>query len=373
MIYFDNAATTKPCKNAMDMFNKINAEEYYNPSAPYSCAFNLSQQINNVRREIIGCLHGDKISDQIIFTSGATESNNLAILGSAKDKKKKYLFSAGEHPAVYNTAMELKSRGYDVYFIPLNKNGQIDYEKFESMLDNDVAFVSIMFVNNETGAINNLLQIRKLLDKHCKNVVFHVDAVQGFGKIDIDVKKCKINLLSMSAHKIEGIKGIGALYISNGTKIKNINYGGGQEFTLRSGTVNPAGIMSFYEAIKEQFSNQKENFDKVKTLKKYFIENITTNIPKATLVTNDDNSPYIVSLFFEGFRGETIMRQLDSKGIYIGTGSACSSSKVGNRVLENMGYNKSQIIGAIRISFSHLNTISEIGQLILALKEIINH
>ncbi len=371
MIYFDNAATTKPCKNAMDMFDKINAEEYFNPSAPYSSAFNLFQQINDTRRGIVDYLHGDKISDQVIFTSGATESNNLAILGSAKDKQKKYLFSMGEHPAVYNTAMELKSKGYDVCFIPLSKNGQIDYEKFESLLDNNVAFVSIMFVNNETGAINDLQQIRNIMDRHCKNAIFHVDAVQGFGKFDINVKKCRINLLSMSAHKIGGIKGIGALYISKGTNIKNINFGGGQEFGLRSGTVNPAGILSFYEAVKEQFSCQKENLEKVTALKKQFVDGIAKTFPFATIVSDTKNSPYIVSLFFKGFRGETIMRQLDTKGICVGTGSACSSSKVGNRVLENMGYDKSQIIGAIRISFSPLNTLTEVDKLIVTLKDFI--
>ncbi len=371
MIYFDNAATTKPCKSAMDMFYKINAEEYFNPSAPYSCAFNLSQKINEVRRGIVDYLHGDKIADQVIFTSGATESNNLAILGSAKDKQKRYLFSMGEHPAVYNTAMELRSRGYKVDFIPLSQNGQIDYEKFESMLDPDVAFVSIMFVNNETGAINDLQKIRKIMDNHCKNAIFHVDAVQGFGKFDINVKKCKINLLSMSAHKIGGIKGVGALYVSNRTNIKNINFGGGQEFNLRSGTVNPAGILSFFEAIKQQFAHQQENFEKVKTLREHFVLLAKKELPLATLVSNVANSPYIVSLFFKGFRGETIMRQLDAKGICVGTGSACSSSKVGNRVLENMGYDKSQIIGAIRVSFSPLNTLEEEDSLIASLKEVV--
>lgn len=370
MIYFDNAATTKPIKRAMDKFNQINAEEYFNPSAPYSCAFKLAQEINSARRGIINYLHGDETGDQVVFTSGATESNNLAIIGSAKDKHKKYLFSVGEHPAVYNTAMELKAKGYDVDFIPLRSDGQIDYDKFETMLNADVALVSLMFVNNETGAINDLKRVREIMNSHCKDALLHVDAVQGFGKIDLSVRKCRINLLSMSAHKIGGIKGVGALYISKETKIKNINFGGGQEFGLRSGTVNPAGILSFYEAVKEIFSHQKENFETVTSLKEYLLKELSEKIQTATVVSSSDNSPYVVSIFFKGYRGETIMRQLDSKGICVGTGSACSSSKVGNRVLENMGYDKSQIIGAIRVSFSPNNTRVEVDALITALKEI---
>ncbi len=371
MIYFDNAATTKPIKKAMDKFDQINAEEYFNPSAPYSCAFKLSQEINSARRGIINYLHGDDVGDQVVFTSGATESNNLAIIGSAKDKHKKYLFSVGEHPAVYNTAMELKSKDYDVGFIPLRADGQIDYDKFETMLSSDVALVSVMFVNNETGAINDLKRVCEIMNSHCREALLHVDAVQGFGKIDINVRKCKINLLSMSAHKIGGIKGVGALYISKDTKIKNINFGGGQEFGLRSGTVNAGGILSFYEAVKEMFTHQKENYEKVVSLKEHLLKELYKELPQATIVSAKSNSPYVVSLFFKGYRGETIMRQLDSKGICVGTGSACSSSKVGNRVLENLGYDKSQIIGAIRVSFSPNNTTEEIDALITALKKFI--
>ena len=220
MVYLDNAATTKPNEECLKIYNEINAERYFNPSASYSISFDLFKEINTIRNNFIKYLDGDTSNDKFVFTSGATESNNLAIFGSCLNKQKRYLFSMGEHPSVYNCAMELKNRGYLVDFIPLQKNGQIDYNKFEQLCDENVCFVSTMFVNNETGAINNLKQIRKIIDSKTKSCIFHVDAVQGFGKIKFSVKYLKINLCSVSAHKINGIKVIGGLYISNNTRIK---------------------------------------------------------------------------------------------------------------------------------------------------------
>ena len=369
MIYFDNAATTLPYKEVVDTYKKTCIENFYNPSATYHPAFNLFKDLSAARKTIIRFLGGDIDNDNIIFTSGATESDNLAIFGSCFNKNKKYLFSVGEHPAVFNSAMELKNRGYNVQFINLQKNGQIDYADLENKCDENVCFVSIMSVNNETGAINDLEKIRNIIDKKSPNCVFHVDAVQGFGKIDLNVKKCKINLLSMSGHKIHGLKGVGALYISKGTRLKNINYGGGQEFNLRSGTINYPGIISFLKATQISFENMQENYTKVLGLKEYLLEQLNNlNFKNLHIVSDGACSPYIVSLFFEGNRGETIMRYLDSKNILVGTGSACSSSKVGNRVLENMKYTQKQILGAIRISFCASNTKSEIDNLISELK-----
>ncbi len=370
MIYFDNAATTQPYKEVVDTFFEASLNKFYNPSASYLPSFNLFKEINGYRKQIIECLGGDKELDNVIFTSGATESDNLAVFGTCFNKHKKYLFSVGEHPAIYNSAMELKNRGYNVEFISLQKNGQIDYDDLEKKCDKEVCFVSIMSVNNETGAINNLEKVREIIDKKTENCVFHVDAVQGFCKININVKKCKINLLSISGHKIHGLKGIGALYISKGTRLKNINYGGGQEFNLRSGTVNYPAICALTRAIEISFKNKDENYLKVLDLKNYLTEKLKS-LKSNVIVASDSNcSPYIVSLIFEGNRGETIMRYLDSKNILVGTGSACSSSKVGNRVLENMKYTQRQILGSIRISFCAKNTKDEIDKLV---KELQNY
>lgn len=368
MIYFDNAATTQPFKECLDIFYDVNLHNYYNPSALYSPAFSIFKKINECRDFIINVLNG-KEGDKIIFTSGATESNNLAIFGCATNKNKKYLFSMGEHPAVYNCAIELKNRGYKIDFIPLSKNGQIDYDFLENAIDENVAFVSTMFVNNETGAINDLNRIRNIIDKKTKDCIFHVDAVQGFCKLDLNVVKNKIDLCSISAHKIGGIKGVGALYISKNCRIKNINFGGGQEFGLRSGTVNPAGILSFKSAIKIMIENKDTFYNNVFHLKQHFVEKLKSFENKVKLISDENCSPYIVSLIIQNQRGETIMRFLDSKNILIGTGSACSSNKVGNRVLESMGYSKNEVLGAIRISFGVYNKKNEIDFLIQILNE----
>ena len=310
MIYLDNAATTKPYLEALEEFNRVNKNFFFNPSAPYSCAFDLFKQINDARKIFVDLLGGNREQDQIVFTSGATESNNLAIFGSATNKKKKYLFSMGEHPSVFNCANELRAKGFDVDFIPLSQNGQIDYEKFNQMCDESVGFVSIMLVSNETGSINDLARIRKILDTKCPNAILHVDAVQGFCKIDFNVNKYKVNLVSISAHKIGGIKGIGALYISSATKLKNINYGGGQEFTLRSGTVNAGAIFSFLKSAQITFANKKVNYDKMLQLKNYVVKELA-NVRGIKLVSDNDCSPYIISIILDGNRGETIMRKLD--------------------------------------------------------------
>lgn len=363
MIYFDNAATTKPNKVSIDTFNKISAEEYFNPSAAYSVSFDLYKKVENGKKDILKIL-GDE-NGRLIFTSGATESNNLAILGSSFLKQKKYLFSMGEHPSVYNTAIYLKNSGYNVDFIPLQKDGQIDYCKFEEMLSDDVCFVSTMLVSNETGAINNIGLIREIIDKKSPKCILHVDAVQAFCKINFNVIDLKIDLCSISAHKINGIKGVGALYVSKNTRIKNINYGGDQEQGLRSGTVNAAANLSFADCCINKYQNIKENFNYILELKKYFLEKINQLEKKDIVIVSDDKcSPYIQSIIFENNRGETIMRYLSSKDIFIGTGSACSTSKVGNRILESMGYNKKQVMGAVRISFNPENTKHEIDCLI---------
>ncbi len=367
MIYFDNAATTKPKKEVLDEFVKINTENYFNPSSPYDISFNALQKNKEAKNTILNLL-GDK-EGNLIFTSGATESNNLAIFGNNSNKNKKYLFSSGEHPSVYNCACELKYRGYLVDFINLLPNGQIDYAQLESMIDDNTAFVSVMLVNNETGAINNIEKIREIIDNKNPKCLLHVDASQAFGKIKFNVKALKIDLCSISAHKIGGIKGVGALYVRQRVNIKNITFGGGQENNLRSGTINLAGNVSFAKAAQLAYKNLKENYEKVLELKNNIINKLSKNIK---IVSDSDCLPYILSLIIPNFRGETVMRYLSSKNILVGTGSACSTNKIGNRILENMGYSKQEVMGAIRVSFSSENTLEEVNVFIKNLDECLN-
>ncbi len=374
MIYLDNGATTKPRKEVVEEYIKNCEEGFFNPSAVYSSAFNISKKIDEVRSFIISVVSGDEYKDKVIFTSGATEANNLAIFGSATNKTKKFLFSVGEHPSVYNCAQELLTRGYNVQFIPLSRSGEIDYEVLEKLCDKDTCFVSTMFVNNETGAVNDLVRIRQIIDKKNPTCIFHVDAVQGFCKLPLSVKKTKINLLSMSAHKIGGLKGVGALFVSNKTNLKNISFGGGQEKGLRSGTVNAGGIIAMGVAIQLAHGEMQNNFEKTQKLKMLILENLDENFKdKYVCASTKTCSPYVLSLMFKDIKGEVLMRKLDTKNVIVGTGSACSASKVGNRVLESMGYTKNQITGAIRISFGFENCENDVKIFCEKLKECLEN
>lgn len=370
MFYLDNGATTKPRKEVVEEYVKNCEEGFFNPSAVYSSAFNLSKKIDGVRSLILDALSGDEYKDRVVFTSGATEANNLAIFGSATNRTKKYLFSVGEHPSVYNCAQELLTRGYNVQFIPLSNTGEVDYDAFEKLCDKDTCFVSTMFVNNETGAINDLCRIRNIIDSKNPNCIFHVDGVQGFCKLPLSVKKCKINLLSMSAHKIAGLKGVGALFISNKVNLKNISFGGGQEKGLRSGTVNAGGILAMGKAVELASRDMAKNLEKIGKLKTLLLENLYKNFKdKFICASTEKGSPYVVSLMFKGIKGEVLVRKLDSNGVIVGTGSACSANKVGNRILENMGYSKDQVVGAVRVSFGFDSTEEDVIEFCNKLKE----
>lgn len=365
MIYLDNAATTKPCDECLDVFMQYNKETYFNASAMYKQGNNLHKEIEQAKSNILKALGA--ISGKIYFTSGATEANNLAIFGSSNFKQKKYLFSIGEHPSVYNTAIALKNSGYSVDFIPLTQTGETDLNALRHMLTKDVCFVSIMLVNNETGAINDIKKIREVINSVDKNIKLHVDGVQGFCKIPINVNSMGIDLFTISGHKIYGPKGIGALFVSGRCNIKAVTYGGGQEEGIRPGTYNAPAIMAFAKAIDCAMQNIAVQYNYIKDLKNRFIDNLKEINDK--IIVNGNGSPYILSLSIDGIRGETVLHMLEAEDIIIGTGSACSSSKVENRVLTAMGRTKSEVLGSIRISFSKENTIEEID---IASKKLVN-
>ena len=358
MIYLDNAATTKAYEECNEIINKYNTENYFNPSAMYKVGFSLQQEFNKVRENIIKTLQGEE-DGKVIFTGSATEANNLAIFGSLSKKQGTYIFSSGEHPSVYNCAMELMARGYNVKFISLNKEGEIDLDDLKSLLEPTVCFVSLMLVNNETGAINPIKAVKQEMMKVCPTALLHVDAVQGFCKIPVSLRNWGVDLCTISAHKIYGPKGIGALYISKKVHIKPVTFGGGQENNLRPGTYNTAGIMALNYAIEKTHSEQKNNYDLYLTLREKFLNKLDP-IKNKMIVNCENGAPYILSLSFDKIRGETLLHMLEQDDIIIGTGSACSASKIGNRVLEGMGRTKSEIQGSIRISFGIYNTIKDI-------------
>lgn len=349
MIYLDNAATTKLCPSAWEALKFYSCTDFFNPSASYRYGLFNAEKIENAKDEIRNILNMEK-GDKVIFCSCATEANNTVILSHANKQSKQMIFSMGEHPSVFNVAKNLLEQGFDVKFVGLQKNGEIDYSQLETLLQNETTFVSIMAVSNETGAINDLARIRNLIDRFQPQAKFHSDIVQAFGKVEVDFDV--LDYATISAHKIYGPKGIGALCMKNGSKLKPLLLGGGQEGGLRSGTENIASIMAFYEACKQ--IDIKRDYDHVSVLRQKFVD----ELKDVKFEINGNGSPYVLSLSFEGIRGETLMNMCQDKDVIFGLGSACSSKKVGNRVLDEM--KQKNIIGSIRISFSRDTSIDEV-------------
>lgn len=367
MIFLDNASTTRIYEKSLEVYNLASMNDFYNPGALYNLGSKNYKSINESKINFLKYL-GATSNDKIIFTSGATESNNMAIMGSIKNKNAKLLFSLGEHPAVYNVAKNLESLGYNVEYIKLIENGEIDYNDFVNKIDDKVAFVSIMHVNNETGAVNDIEKLVKYAKSINPKIIFHSDGVQAFGKIDVNVNRLGVDLYTISGHKIHAPRGVGALFCKNGINLKPIIFGGGQENGLRSGTENYPAIKAFDKSAEIILKNRMENFNHVKKLSELFKQELLALVPN--VVFNGENkSPYIVSFSLPGSRAETLLHMLDDKGVLLSNGSACSTKKLGNRILQAMGVSNSLIEGSLRVSFSEENTIDEIK---IATQEIAN-
>lgn len=361
MLYFDNAATTKISKQSLDAYVS-SSECFYNPSSLYSQAGKSQALIEEARQYFLKTLKG-KNNSSFIFTGSATESNNAVLNAHIIRKDKKYIFSAGEHSSIYETAKHYKELGYNVVFIPLNKDGTINTEKLYDEIDNTVALVSIIYVSNETGAINNIKEITSYIKSVNSNIIVQTDGVQAVGKLKIDLKDLGVDYFTMSAHKINGPKGIGGLYIANPNKFKPFLIGGGQEKGLRAGTENLPQIQAFKVALENaKICDFKEH-------KSSLLKNLNTD--NYLLVSTDYCVDNIISLCFKGVRGETILHMLEEKGFLIGTGSACNSKASYNRVLQPI-VPSDYIEGAIRISFGEDVTIEDCKELGLALTVAVN-
>ena len=347
MKYFDNASTTKISENSLNSYVSY-SNNFYNPSALYAEAVDSKKLIEDAREFFIKYFKGDKNST-FIFTGCASESNNAVLNSCIIRKDKKYIISAGEHSSIHNAAKHYLELGYNVVFIPLASNGSIDYEVLEGELDSSVALVSVIHVSNETGAVNDIKKVVELVKKYSPNALIHSDGVQAVAKLDINLKELGVDFYTISAHKIHGPKGIGALYIKNTNKFKPFILGGGQENNLRAGTENIPAIKSFEVAVRELL---KKDFS---AHKKAFLDNLSGDYYLVSDVGCVDN---IISICFAGVRGETIAHLLESKGYLIGTGSACNSGVKINRVISSI-VPKKYAEGAIRISFDDYITIQD--------------
>lgn len=367
-VYFDNAATTQPVEEAIEAV-VLGMKEYYgNASSLHKIGLDAERKLLSCREELAKTINAS--SDEIYFTSGGSEGNNFVLKGIAKPGSH-IITTKFEHPSVLNSLKELKELGVVVHELSFDSSGKIDLNELRDAIRKETVLVSIMHVNNEVGTIQPIEEIGKTIKECSPRAKFHVDGVQSYGKIAIDVKKCSIDYLTTSSHKIHGPKGVGFCFIRKGLNIKPLISGGGQERGFRSGTENLPGVMGMVEAAKIANKSMNENYKKVLNIKEYFIEklkdiqNIKINSP-----LEEHISPYILNVSFTGIRGEVLLHLLEENGVYVSTGSACSSrGGKESHVLKALGLNNKEIDGAIRFSFSKFNTIEEVDLSIEALKK----
>lgn len=352
LYYIDNAATTKVFEEVYDLMKKNNEELFYNPSASYSKALLAKKVLNDARKQISNLIKAS--AGKLYFTSSATESNNTIFQGIHLRAGDEVLISVGEHPSVYIAAHKLESKGIIVKDISLNEDGTVNDEDLKKLLNSKVKLVSIIHVSNETGAVNDIKKIVKIVKSFNSQIIFHSDGVQAFGKIKVNLQDLGVDLYTISAHKIYAPKGIAGLYVKTGVVIDPFLVGGGQEEGFRASTENVAGAIAFAYSANKVISEIDLNNQKVQFLKNSFIEKLKNSKISQYLKinSNETSSPYVVSISFLKIKGEVLVHSLEQDGIYISTGSACSSKKAGNRILEAMNFSNDDVIGSVRISFS---------------------
>ena len=372
--YFDNSATTKVLDSVKDIVVKTMTEDYGNPAAKHRKGMEAEQYIREARKIIADSM---KVQEkEILFTSGGSESNNMALIGTAwaNQRAGKHIISTSiEHPSVYNPLGVLEELGFEVTILPVDHDGHISLKELEEAIRPDTILVSTMYVNNEVGAVEPVEEISKIIKAKNPSTLYHVDAIQAYGKYVIRPKKQGIDLLSVSSHKIHGPKGVGFLYIRNGVKIKPLIYGGGQQAGMRSGTENVPGVAGFGAAAKEMYTNHAEKVQKLIELKDYMtdrlgeIEGTVINSKKG-----EASAPQIVSVSFEGVRSEVLLHALEDKGVYVSSGSACSSNHPGiSGTLKGIGVAQKLLDSTIRMSFGMFNTKEEVDYTIDVLKELV--
>lgn len=358
--YLDNSATTQVCQAAADAAYTLMRENYGNPSSLHKPGIRAEEAVEEARVIVAQSLSVE--AKNITFTSGGTEANNTVLFGAAQALKRRgdrIIVSSVEHSSVYESAKRLGELGYDVQYIPVDREGIVDMEALRTLLTERTILVSVMAVNNETGSVQPTERIAKLVHKLSPEALFHCDAVQAYCKMPLKPRKWGVDLMTVSAHKIHGAKGSGALYIRDSVRILPLLYGGEQQHKLRPGTESSPLIAAFGAAVKEV--NISENTETIKRLNTYaleklrIIDGITINSPESAL-------PYIINLSVQGIRSETMLHHLESRGVYVSSSSACAKGKR-SYVLEAMGLPDERIDSSLRISFSKYNTTEDIEAL----------
>ena len=372
--YLDNSATTRCSAKAAEMVMKVMREDFGNPSALHTKGVEAEHYVKEARAFFAKNLKVDE--KEICFTSGGTESNNLALIGTVMANRRAgnhLITTSVEHASVDNTMKYLEEQGFRVTYLPVDEYGVVSLDALKEALCPETILVSVMYVNNEVGAVQPVDEIARIVKEHNPNTIFHVDAIQAYGKYRIYPKKEGIDLLSVSGHKIHGPKGTGFLYVNSKVKIHSIVFGGGQQKGLRSGTENVPGIAGMAEAAAECYENLEEKIDRLYALKDRFVSQVSAlEGTKVNGHTGRDSAPQIVSVSFRDVRSEVLLHALEEKGIYVSAGSACSSNKPSvSRTLKNMEIDKELLGSTLRFSFCFDTTEEEIDYCIKELGELL--
>lgn len=364
IIYFDNAATTKVSDAAADVALHIMTEEYGNPSSVHDLGYEAEKRLKKARKAMLDVLGSFDRDDDFIFTSCGTEANNLAILGALATHMhggKTVIMSDSEHPSVYNLSKKITELGFSVKYIP-TKGGSLDLEFCEREFSKDVALITCMTANNETGALYDISSVNALRNRLCPDAILHSDCVQAFLKTEFPLCDTGADLISVSGHKVHAPKGVGGLYIKSGTRISNMLYGGGQEKSLRPGTEALPLICAFEKAVTE--ADISSNLSHIKGLREHLVSKVRKILPEVIINTPPVFLPHVVSMTLPSIKSEVMLRHLSAKGIFVSAGSACSSKHRENRVLAAFGLSPKEADTTIRISFCEYNTREEIDILV---------
>lgn len=381
--YLDNSATTRVYPEVVDLMTKIMLEDYGNPSSMHNKGVEAEKYVTQAVGQIASAL---KVSEkEIFFTSGGTESDNLALIGTAVANKRAgmhIITTKIEHPAILNTVAYLKNEGFEIDYLSVDKYGLVSEDELREKLREDTILVSIMHVNNEVGSVQNIARLGEIIKAYKSSILFHVDAVQAFGKEVIFPKKMHIDMLSVSGHKIHGPKGIGILYVSEKVKIKPISYGGGQQKGLRSGTLNVPGIAGIGLAAHMITTGLNEERERLFELKSFFLQEASkidkVSVNGCRINENGEfmvreTAPHIMNISVKGLRSEVMLHALEERGVYVSAGSACAShSKKESSTLKSMGADAETMDGALRFSMSSFTTREELEYALKSLKEVID-
>lgn len=375
MIYLDNAASTKPRKEVIEEMIRVMNNEYANPDAIHEYAHKTLLNMKNQKEKMARLLGLN--SKEIYFTAGGSDGNNIIIQGivEANSRNKKHLITTKiEHSSVYEIFRNYEKEGYEVDYLDVSEYGEVDVEQLERLIREDTILVSIIAVNSEIGIIQDLEKISKIIKNKNKEAYFHTDFVQGLGHTKVDFSKLEIDAITITSHKINGPKGIGAIYINKNVKIKEIMYGTNKENGIIKRTLPTELIFGFIKAIEMAYNNYEKEVKSIYELKKYFIEQLKKNIDKIrinSLLELEKSTPTILNVSFGGVKGEVLTSFLGMYEIYVSTGSACSSRRGNSRIIESLGVPNEQVEGAIRFSFSIDNTVEEVDIVIQKLIECV--